>query len=949
MNQGKESSTQPDDRPAAARVQRDPATGGGDPQTPVLTTQVTLPEEEEGIGPQAPTADLEFDQKKGITTLFDEAEARATEGRLPRRLIGQRFEPLMKLGAGAMGEVYFVRDHQIPDRQLALKIINSRLSLQQKFRELFLQEIRSAQAFVSEYVNQVRDTGKTEEGLLYLTMDYVRGESLRGLLKRENSLHERHALEIARQALLGLQSGHEKGLIHRDVKPENVMLAARVPKTEDNPYGVGVRLPDFGLAGLAQEVGGKGIAGTPMYMSPEQAQGQKLDARSDLFAVGVILYEMISGTRPFHGKTVEKIITSVIETDVRPLIEELDQLSKPVQKILRRVLEKKREDRFQSASEFIDAIEQSKAYKAPRVLPAWASGLMALLFITTAGGVAMSVKLNEERIKLLGESQTLLGRNQDLVQENAELRDSRQGKKIESVARESQEDNLTEKVARLEREGESARTEREEAKKESHELKKQVAMLDEDRTEKQRLIDDLQQKIKGQEARLDPVFRAAQGMDAILLRLEEGLGDEAHKRLDELSGEEVFLKRALPGKEFLESLTSSASALKSLRRRSVQDPDRASDFEEASARLADARALREDFATLAQEWIDLPIDNEREPQRLSRVDRVMHALDLEIRRIAESMASDHESDWSQISGRPTLEACTAAVEHLHRFRCDHASLFTQRMAIELEPKLIHDGVWNPGAVPECRSLIPWAEFLLTDKKSLEFPSARDLVHMSFAMRWYDDSTANDELPWTALREGDSEAFFSEAHPRWLHAVRMQHELSQAASAFPNRGRLLVYRGELLGSGSVFFEIENFIRKEKLEEAIVWEIMKEVRDKEGLRQGIPEKRRIRLTGRIFRDEREVRSTLDLCQSDKVRVEVFRSGQETRLPGSLAISAADLERFRESLKRESLHCLVVESTGGIRWFSPVFGLMREVTLHPETREETIKKELVFTSDS
>jgi len=313
-------------------------------------------------------------------------------------VFANRFEVIALLGEGGMGRVYQVRDRQIEGREVALKVLRPRYSRNARFRDLFFQEIRAAQKFVSEQVNQVRDTGQMDDGRLFLTMDMVIGEDLHALMKREKSLNTRHALEIVRQMLLALQSGHEQGFVHRDVKPPNVMLASQVSKTDDNPYGVGVRLLDFGIAALAAEVGERKVAGTLKYMSPEQANGQRLDARSDLFSVGIVLYEMLSGTRPFEGATLQEISTSLAETQVAPMIKSLDHLKPAVQKILRKALEKDREKRYQSAGEFIEAIESSKAYRVPTGVPGWVGGLLVLSMVAAAGEGAV-IYMNQQELR----------------------------------------------------------------------------------------------------------------------------------------------------------------------------------------------------------------------------------------------------------------------------------------------------------------------------------------------------------------------------------------------------------------------------------------------------------------------------------------------------------------------------------------------------------------------
>ena len=336
-------------------------------------------------------------------TATESAQAGAVGGGPAQGLLGGRFEVLEPIGEGGMGQVFLVRDRQIENRRVALKLIKEGLSSQPRFRNAFFTEIRSAQEFVSQHAVQIRDCGELPGGQLFLTMDFVEGESLSSLLKREKSLMPRHALEIARQVLVGLASGHEKGYVHRDVKPGNVMLAARTPKTGDNPHGVKVGLLDFGIAGLGTEFKEGRGPGTPFYMSPEQVQGQPLDSRSDLFAVGVMLFEMISGTRPFDGRTVDEVTTSVLETDPTPLVQQLDGVKKPVKKLLRKALHKSREKRYASAADFIQAIESCTAFRAREGAPSWVGGLATLT--TTASLVLGFLLLDARNSQVLGKMQ----------------------------------------------------------------------------------------------------------------------------------------------------------------------------------------------------------------------------------------------------------------------------------------------------------------------------------------------------------------------------------------------------------------------------------------------------------------------------------------------------------------------------------------------------------------
>ncbi len=333
-------------------------------------------------------------------------DAREESDKKSAQVFADRFEVIRTLGEGGMGKVYQVHDRQIEGREIALKVLRARYSRNKQFRDLFFQEIRAAQKFVSEHVCQVRDTGQLDNGTLYLTMDFVAGEDLSALMKREKGITPRHALEIARQTLIALNSGHEQGFIHRDVKPPNIMLRARIPKSEDNPFGVGVKVLDFGIASLAAEADEGGIAGTPTYMAPEQLEGERLDPRADLFAVGIILYEMISGKRPFEGDTIQEIQTSVLHTNIAPMIRELEDVPPQVRKLLTKALQVDRAKRFQSATEFIEAIEGSKAFKEPKSTPGWLMVASVLMAFTIAGETFFLMEKRQEVREL--KSQALL-------------------------------------------------------------------------------------------------------------------------------------------------------------------------------------------------------------------------------------------------------------------------------------------------------------------------------------------------------------------------------------------------------------------------------------------------------------------------------------------------------------------------------------------------------------
>jgi serine/threonine protein kinase len=208
------------------------------------------------------------------------------EGRFPPgTLLAQRYRVVSLLGRGGMGEVYRANDLLL-GQTVALKFLPAEWASDESRLARFRNEVRIARQVSHPNVCRVYDIGEVE-GSPYLSMEYVDGEDLASLLRRIGRLPPDKALEIARQLCAGLAAAHDKGVLHRDLKPGNIMLD-----------GLGqLRITDFGLAGVAGEV--KDIrSGTPAYMAPEQRSGQEVTSRSDIYALGVVLHEVFTGKRP---------------------------------------------------------------------------------------------------------------------------------------------------------------------------------------------------------------------------------------------------------------------------------------------------------------------------------------------------------------------------------------------------------------------------------------------------------------------------------------------------------------------------------------------------------------------------------------------------------------------------------------------------------------------------
>ncbi|MEK6322705.1 MAG: protein kinase [Acidobacteriota bacterium] len=289
------------------------------------------------------------------------------------------YEILSQLGAGGMGEVYRARDTRL-DRVVAIKVLPASFANDADRLLRFEQEARATSALNHPNILTVHDFG-THEGSPYIVAELLEGEELRERMNA-GALSVRSCLDYAQQITQGLSVAHERGIIHRDLKPENLFV------TKDGR----VKILDFGLAKLKPEKqAGEGsdvatmklmtdpgvVMGTVGYMSPEQMRGLEADHRADIFAFGLILYEMLAGKRAFIGNSIADLMSAVLKEEPPELSETNQKISPALEKIVRRCLEKKPERRFQSTSDLCFAIEALSTASGSRLETATASTVMA--------------------------------------------------------------------------------------------------------------------------------------------------------------------------------------------------------------------------------------------------------------------------------------------------------------------------------------------------------------------------------------------------------------------------------------------------------------------------------------------------------------------------------------------------------------------------------------------
>ncbi|HEX2644371.1 MAG TPA: protein kinase [Thermoanaerobaculia bacterium] len=274
---------------------------------------------------------------------------------------------VQRLGGGGMGVVYKAEDTLL-QRKAALKFLPRRLTLDPGGKERFLQEARTASGLDHPNLCTIYEVGETAEGQLFLAMPLYDGETLRKRLER-GPLPVLEAVDLATQMAQGLARVHRRGIVHQDIKPANLMIT-----------GDGIlKILDFGIATLASDAGvaaeGAAAIGTPAYMSPEQAAGGEVGPRSDLWALGVVLYEMLAGRRPFRGDQEQAVIYALLHEAPEPLARLRPDVPPELDRIVQRLLAKDPAARYASADEVFADLrrlfgEASGAYFAP-TLPGW--------------------------------------------------------------------------------------------------------------------------------------------------------------------------------------------------------------------------------------------------------------------------------------------------------------------------------------------------------------------------------------------------------------------------------------------------------------------------------------------------------------------------------------------------------------------------------------------------
>src|ERR671925_1127473 len=301
-------------------------------------------------------------------------------------LFDRRYRILRKLGAGGMANVYLAEDEEL-GRRVAIKILNDRYANDELFIERFRREAKSAAALSHPNIVSIYDRGEAE-GTYYIAMEVIEGRSLKELILTRGPLPVNQAITYTLEMLEALRFAHRHGIIHRDVKPHNILIGERLKVT------------DFGIAraGASQMTEAGSIMGTAQYLSPEQARGAPVTASSDLYSVGIVLYEMLTGKVPFNGDSAIEIAMKHLNELPRAPSKTRPEISEDLDHVVLRALAKAPEDRYQTAEEFAEDLHRVEA--GMPLAPETSEAATALLAApgATLGGTTQVLPTDATRI-----------------------------------------------------------------------------------------------------------------------------------------------------------------------------------------------------------------------------------------------------------------------------------------------------------------------------------------------------------------------------------------------------------------------------------------------------------------------------------------------------------------------------------------------------------------------
>jgi hypothetical protein len=815
-----------------------------------------------------------------------------------------RYELVRDVGDGLLGPVFGVRDVEDGRRWARLEVVSARMTIDVERAARLENAWRNAKRIVSAHVARVRDLGRLEDGRWFVVSEWIDGETLRVRLKRDGHLHVRHALEVARQTLLGLESAHAHDLAHGALDVDNVWLANGAPKTDLDPHGTSVRLTDFGVA---------------VSIDPSTPR-TNVGVRADLSAVAQLLDAMVAPGATDSLSTAARELSSRVRHDAESFTTAL-ALREAVEALLRRAGEAAASARqvAEPSPSPAPRVREPREQAPPRAAR-WAVPTVAVLGL---GALGLLVWGLSERREVEARDVTLVEERTRAQALTTELAAASASAAAEAAAKAELEARAlaaqNEARAALAAEAERARI----AQAEAADLRSAREAAERELEAARKRTEDAERAARAAEIEIQPKTRVARSFDAALAGGANGSWADVSRRLAALEVE------GAPSSDFCRELASVADGLDRWSRSKSNSSADSEDLRAAEAALARAEVARASLPSQAAEWFD---HDGAAVERDRRVEAVLTSVRAEFAREKAALAEADSEDWRTLIASTGVQDPTEAFAHARRFGCEHLSELGARFASELRSWVIVDDALDVPLLQSFHQLRDWLERIRAGQVNLPEKVVQDLELAEFAQRWHDLDFGNDAgLDWKRFEFPK----LSSARREWKNELVLKWRLGQPDSGYPARaGGLSLYRC-VDAEGRVEFWRETPLSVSSAS----WRLRRERLAEDGATNVGEGVLRIDRNGSRFDLAGSNMSLLDLRDiGESVLVTGFPPTWDGELPAPLAQTS----ELREAFRAQRSACLVTNNGDVRRWFHPRWGLVRE-----ESRGERgwFTRELVF----
>ena len=813
-------------------------------------------------------------------------------------LVAGRFEIVAQLGEGVHGRVLRARDHSNHRREVALKILNrdendaaGTIDLEARAREWLAQ----TSVLTHGSINRLREVGRTEDGRVWLSSDLVEGESARKLAERTGALPPRHALEIVRQVLLGLEQGHELGLVHGRLNAENVALVRRVAWTDDNPFGVGVRIRDYGLA-------------TNLDPSSPPAA-----VSTDLTSAGLLLAELLTGAR--FAPDGSDWIGSAASVSTAGM-------SVRARAMLDRALARETAVRFPSAAAFRSELERTPEWRTRSAnRPLLLAGGALTLIIVAAATATVVLSRGETSVAAadLGGEPPAAEADPTTNDAALDLERNTAAWEAERLAYEARLDELNRTVVHSRSELERLRDERDRAQAENASRDEAPPTQPVQSTP----VDDPTRSVGESIAAENPATRAAAAavdrvLDALVTDDLERTRDYANANIAHADGRDFFVALADAFRALDELDREPGLELRLDRIRAVRGA------------VDHADTLGRALLTAAPAWASLA---DASPVRGLRIENALDEMHAQRERLESELKLALDAFWSDAQEHPDRAPrdLVRAADYIDDGRL---AGFLERYVEWLTARVLPSGVLRRPALAGVDSLPAWGDLVAGNGLELATETRETILALSFARAFY--ATPDAPLPRVPDSIGEPPA------GDWREQLGLRAGLLDPAAGVPGPigSRRLYFARTADGAETWRWDEVELDPEPPTVASHSRLVVQRFHDAEGVPRG-ERKLRVYCVGRrLFEEDVRHAELIDLASPDeRLVVRTWRSSGAPMPPARLLLAPGTLTAFRQRIESENVRCLVRENGSARTWWSPRFGLVRHAD------PDLITYELVF----